>query len=401
MSRAFVYVVCGSREHIDTLNVSLKSFRNHSVSKTIVVTDSKRNEIPVIHDDIFDVDTPSQMDHHQASIYLKTSLHRILPKGVRYCYLDSDILALSNRVDDVFEEYISPIRFAPDHCNLPLFSPSALHCGCKEKYDQLISSINQYLDQIDPLRTSTDPQVNEKRETLKREMVMMFRNKPKLIWNGIRYLFSWPNFRFSPDFYLNKKKRIWYDSRDVPVMSFLQWPKIARKFGLRYNYLTLDIKFPDGGSIWVNQCNHLAQEIEKKFGVIVKNKEWQHWNGGVFLWDDSSHDFLDTWHQYTLQIFEDPAWKTRDQGTLIAAVWKWGLQNHPTLDKRWNYICDYNNPFLQFRPEGKMVSDDGRNFVEARLVHVYHHFGDQSWPFWRWVEQVTVAKDGIFKNYND
>jgi hypothetical protein len=47
--------------------------------------------------------------------------------------------------------------------------------------------------------------------------------------------------------------------------------------------------------------------------------DWQHWNGGVFLFDDSSVEFLSSWHEKTvMRIFDLPNWKTRDQGTLIA-----------------------------------------------------------------------------------
>lgn len=88
------------------------------------------------------------------------------------------------------------------------------------------------------------------------------------------------------------------------------------------------------------ECDHLRQAISAKFGVEVSDPNWQHWNGGVFLFESGSGAFLDTWHDLTRAAFEDPFWRTRDQGTLVAAVWRHGLQNQVTLDRRYNYIVD-------------------------------------------------------------
>jgi hypothetical protein len=84
----------------------------------------------------------------------------------------------------------------------------------------------------------------------------------------------------------------------------------------------------------------LRVAIESKFGVEITDTDWQHSNGGVFLFDSESTDFMDTWHQYTQSICNDPDWRTRDQGTLIAAVWKQGLQHQPVLPRAFNHIVD-------------------------------------------------------------
>ncbi|MBK8706560.1 MAG: hypothetical protein IPN33_25310 [Saprospiraceae bacterium] len=76
------------------------------------------------------------MDNHQASIWLKTSLHRILPAGPLYCYLDTDVVAIRPGVDDIFQRYVAPITFCTDHCRLKAFSPTAVH---DEKYDRLLA----------------------------------------------------------------------------------------------------------------------------------------------------------------------------------------------------------------------------------------------------------------------
>jgi hypothetical protein len=84
----------------------------------------------------------------------------------------------------------------------------------------------------------------------------------------------------------------------------------------------------------------LREAIGQKFDIEVSDRNWQHWNGGVFLFDNESAAFLDTWHELTRSAFEDPFWKTRDQGTLVASAWLHGLEHQATLDRRFNYIVD-------------------------------------------------------------
>ena len=62
----------------------------------------------------------------------------------------------------------------------------------------------------------------------------------------------------------------------------------------------------------------------------------------MFVFDKSSIAFLNTWHDYTMEIFNDPEWKTRDQGTLIATAWKFGLQYHQTLPIGYNFLISRN-----------------------------------------------------------
>lgn len=87
----------------------MKQFSNHSI---IVVTDSSRNEIPILHNNLIDESTPSKYTNHQASIYLKTNLHHILPTDADYCYLDLDVVPISPEVDFVFNFFIEPIVFS-------------------------------------------------------------------------------------------------------------------------------------------------------------------------------------------------------------------------------------------------------------------------------------------------
>lgn len=381
----FVFVVCGAKEHVDTLHFSIEYLKKYSKNDIWVLTDSTRNEIQIIHDKIIDIQTPKDFDHHQASIYLKTGIHKFLPKNNRYCYLDTDIIALSERVDNIFNEYVSPITFANDHCLMDQFSPYALNCGCLKETEHYLSLLNQKLDELDPYRNSDVQEVIEAR----REWQMIYADinsrLTSRIFFGLRYLLSRKRFNLSPDIYCDIKKKAWIKNGDTIFMKQVNFYKLCRQIGLRWNFLRMKPITPKGKALWGIKCNHLNNAILDKY-KIKTTRRFHHWNGGVFLFDNDSHDFLDTWHQSTMEIFQDPYWKTRDQGTLIMTVWKFGLQNHKTLNKKWNLIADYHNPFLKWESETVFVGKKESYIPE--FLHVYHHFNDHSWFFWNQIPKI-------------
>jgi hypothetical protein len=215
----FVYAVCGNA-HAERVNISLRFLKRFTHLEVLVV--ASRSTAPIDHDQVIRVEVGNEYDNRQASILLKTNLHRLIgPRSGCCCYIDSDVVAVSSEIDDIFKFKAGPVAFARDHGRMRIFSRWAVNCGC------------------------------------------------------------------------------------------------AR-----------------------NECDHLRSAIESKFGVDIGDPDWQHWNGGVFLFDSESADFMDTWHKYTRSISNDPNWRTRDQGTLIATVWKQGLQDQPVLPRTFNYIVD-------------------------------------------------------------
>ena len=62
-SNTFVFVVCGAKEHIETLHFSLAALQHFSKAGIVVVTDSSRNEIEVVHNNIIDIKTPAHFSH--------------------------------------------------------------------------------------------------------------------------------------------------------------------------------------------------------------------------------------------------------------------------------------------------------------------------------------------------
>ena len=142
-------------------------------------------------------------------------------------------------------------------------------------------------------------------------------------------------------------------------------------------------------------CDHLREAIAAKFGVDVSVPDWQHWNGGVFVFDAHSIDFLNTWHAFTLDILNDPQWRTRDQGTLAAAAWKCGLENQPLLPARFNYIVDgqRNLPYEQ-RADNPLTytADDSYSLEAGSPTHpaFLHFIGNTSKPGWRNWDQAEA-----------
>jgi hypothetical protein len=391
-TNVFVFVVCGASEHIETLHFSIAALKRYSKYPIWVVTDSARNKIPIKADIVLQRETPSWMNDHQASIYLKTSLHRQLPAGNCYCYLDSDVIALNSEVDNVFKQKKGLIAFAPDHSRMSKFSPYAVKCGCLEQNQEEWCEIHALIDKEEPERKITDSLQLKKQQLLRGQLELIKHNKLWLISFLVRYILSRRYVNFSKlDFVFDKKKAAWVDENEVPVMFELAKPTIAaieQKTSWRWNSIKRRWRSPSGRDVHNLHCGHLQEKIKNKFGIEVASQNWQHWNGGVFVFDDGSHEFLEAWHQKTMQIFGDSEWRTRDQGTLIATAWGFGFQHMPLISKKYNFITDPSNPGLMVSRDGKSITDDAFSTeYSPSFVHVFHGFGNKNWTIWNWIEQ--------------
>lgn len=389
----FVFVVCGGQEHIDTLHYSLRCLRHFSKNEILVLTDSSRNEIPVQHENIIDVKTPENFNHHQASIYLKVGINKFLPKGHLYCYLDTDVVALSAACDEVFNEKKGPVTFAPDHCKMPKFSPSAVRCNCWEQNKKDIAELEALMLRFDPDRKSKDEVMERKKQQLLKKFEVIKQNKLHYAWITIRFLTALKKFKLDEDTFYDRWKKVWVDKEGRviirPAESMVK--DIEANSSWRWSYLKRRWLGPDGKDVFDLECHHLPEYIQREFHIEVKDKEFQHWNGGVFLFDDTSENFLNAWFDKTMRIFNLPDWYTRDQGTLIATVWEFNLQHNPLLPKKYNYIADYNNPRLMIDDSGHFSDDAFKTKVRPALVHVYHNFGKKGWDVWDYVDQVATS----------
>ncbi len=382
----FVFVVCGAREHIDTLHFSLHALKRFTVHPVTVVTDSRRNEIPVEYDSIIDVPTPEQLDHHQASIWLKTSLHRILPEGLLYCYLDTDVVALSSEADRIFEQFVPPVTFAPDHCTLDQFSPRAVKCGCLEEHLQDMTAFNDAVRYAEEKR----PDYMAHLSHIERVVADSKRNPVVYLLHRLRYTFGGPNYSPGAGYQLLKATGRWSDSEGNDLQMLYGTPEtVERLTDFRWNETLGTYLRADGRPLFDLTCTHLHRHVEKQLGVNVTKEDWQHWNGGVFLFKGGESSILKDWHEATVSIFGLTPWNTRDQGTLAAMVWKHGLNDHPVLDRRFNFIVNTEG---QEYLGGLGFNLGNGHPVFPVMLHIYHRFGDSQWQLWNDVSEHVNAE---------
>lgn len=438
----FVFVVCGAEIEIATLELALRHLQRFSEAPAIVVTDSRRNARPIRHDRVIDCPTPAGLTDAQAAIWLKTSLHRRLEPGLLYAYLDADVLAAEPGADQIFLYRFGPVTFATDHCRMRYFSPWAVDCGClSERRLAQAAELNALIAPLDfcppelaekraRLQTQLEaysrrygappPQLAARRDAvrrllertagrpLRRRAALLARILPRYgprltrrLWRGgdpaeaanrvvDDSLGTLPEFiRRELGFDWRLDERRGYDETGRLILTDVPF-YVAQQSDYRFDEARGEWVDGAGERVFHGPCDHLRAAIAEDFGVQVTDPDWQHWNGGVFLFDarpgSGAVAFLDTWHELTLASFGLPRWKTRDQGTLIAAAWKHGLENQATLPKEFNFLADYHKPGLSFTAERGFRLADRPAFVRPYLVHVYHHWGDRDWEVWRWLE---------------
>ncbi|MFH1319637.1 MAG: hypothetical protein ABII90_03165 [Bacteroidota bacterium] len=419
----FVFVVCGADKHIQTLNFSLRYLKHFSRNEIIVVTDLSRNNIDIDHDNVLNIHTPDKFNHHQASIFLKVSLHKILDTEHNYCYLDSDVIAVDERVDEVFNYKTGPVTFASDHCSLREFSPNAMNCGCNENRINNIKLLTRLekeyfqLEQEYFVREKAfrdkyvpkDPEIFERYEQLQEiinEYCITYKRFLK-VPSFIQFVLAHLNpEKYNFEHYLTLHGDFKWDHREKKVFdsenNFLfdaaaippQYPSYYKHIKDNSNFI-----WNDESNFWVDEnrndiyaaarCDHLREAIRKKFKVNIPDNNWLHWNGGVFLFDRSSVEFMNTWCEHTMEIFKDNDWKTRDQGALIVTAWKCKLHDQKRLPAEFNFLADFNNEHLRFDIEKGFSFDNFKTTLHPSFLHIYHNFGKKGWDVWDYIEGLS------------
>ena len=151
------------------------------------------------------------------------------------------------------------------------------------------------------------------------------------------------------------------------------------------------------------ECDHLQEAIFRQFKVNITNKTWQHYNGGVFVFDRHSIKFMDLWHKNTLSIFKNPYWRTRDQGTLVATVWQLKLQNHLVLPHEFNFIVDplsnvhrvkrhFKKPHQALPNESYSLGNDPNKPAPKFLHFINGGIGMRGWKNWDDAERLLEAQ---------
>ncbi|MGM0650066.1 MAG: hypothetical protein ACQES1_06105, partial [Bacteroidota bacterium] len=315
-------------------------------------------------------------------------------KHDKYCYLDSDVIAVSDKVDNIFQYEPEPILFARDNCIFSEFSPHAMNCNCVEKFHKK----NRFFKKIEatfPLPVfspKTIKATEDERNKLKQHFNKIKTNKFRYFFTALGYLLkryllpvnsvSFFEFRF------NKKNRCWYDSNGRMIdFDYSYYYKLLKKrYRIKYNTNKQRWENAKGTDITPDtpRCSHLSQHLNQKYGVVIPDN-WQHWNGGVFLFNHYASDFLSYWHRLTVKGFEDKKTKTRDQIMLAVTAWKFGLQHNKTLPKKYNFIAEHDNTNIDSETNMVFTDNNRENLIKPIFLHIYHHWGDKSWHIWQYV----------------
>jgi hypothetical protein len=131
MRPIFVFAVTGAA-HVQAVELALPYLRQFSTHEIVVV--QARSTKRAAHEAVIEVVPPEVLDDHQASLWVKTRLGRVLAEngwgGRVFAYSDSDVIALSPGVNAIFDAPRAPVAFASDHASIDMFSHWAVRCGC-------------------------------------------------------------------------------------------------------------------------------------------------------------------------------------------------------------------------------------------------------------------------------
>jgi len=392
----FVYVVCGGKEYINELNFSLKFLRHFSQYPILVLTDKSRNEIEIEHDNIIDIRTPINYSNHQAHLYLETSLpHHVNPQeDDTYCYLDSDVIAVSDEINQVFEHFLLPVRFAQDHCTIDYFSAGIMKCTCGEEFEQIEKQFN-FLQTYFPVFDRNNEKICNDSDQLKLFFRKIKENPFAGNFLGFRYI--WKRY-FSQQQKLTMNNKFVFDKTDKCWYNFSgQLIDYDHNYFKKRLWKKFDIRFKNNR--WENRrgkelkpeypyCSHLREHMRKHYNITIP-AGWRQWNGGVFLFKKESVDFMDLWHKNMIKEFELTNKRIYDdQGTLAACAWQLGAQNIKPLSVKFNFIADYGNKNVGYDPSAGYTYNGFNTTFKPAFLHIYHHWGDESWDIWQSVTEL-------------
>ncbi|NLA25568.1 MAG: hypothetical protein GX879_11440, partial [Bacteroidales bacterium] len=321
-----------------------------------------------------------------------------------YCYLDSDIVAINSEINTIFDEYIAPINFASDHCNMNQFSPHSMNCNCLETINkneiEKKEKLNNNLGILFGKINFSSKMIQKQSDDLYYTIQNWKKNPIKNIFKIIRYV----SFRYVlpvkelyvKNYRFDRKTRCWYNNEnEIILFDYPYYEKeLWNKAGLRYNRKNNYWEDKDGTVYIFNipECEHLVDYLKEVYSVEIPGI-WQHWNGGVFLFNFESKEFLDFWHNATIKEFDNLYTKTRDQFTLAMSAWKFGLQNHKRLDKKFNFITEFADANISYNEELGFTYDNFQTVFAPCFLHIYHEWGHKGWSIWDYVERLEKSEN--------
>lgn len=394
----FVYVVCGAAEYIDQLNFSLRYLKHFSKYPIIVVTDTIRNEKAIKHETIVDVKTPEHLNHHEASIFLETGLYKYLDLNNNvYFYLDSDMIAIDTAINKVFDFDISPILFAPDHCNIAQHSPHATKCDCLKNQLQknylFVKAINSL-----PKITSGSI-IDSDRKKLIHLFNDMKRKPLRYTLKNSAYIFKRfvslkKTFHFG-NYYFNKADKTWHNKNgDLINYDFDYYNrKIRSEYGIFYDRESNRWKTINGENAepLIPECGHLVKHLKTYYHMDVPYS-FNHWNCGAFLFNTHSIKIMEFWHKFSVIEMSKNELNTKyiDQVVMTAAVFHFNIMNNKTLPIDYNFIADWEQSNTKHKTKTGYTFNDFKTICKPVFLHVYNHWGDENWDIWQSV--ISLGK---------
>ena len=418
--RFFVFATCGDDKQIDQLNFSLKYLKHFSKYEIIIVTDLKRNKKEIFHDNIIDITTPEKYDNNRASLFLKTSLHKILDMSNEYCYLDACVIAIKKEINKIFNHNYGKITFSPDFIKINEISPNLINCNClinnaeeKKQLGDLLIRFKDYHSQSIPLKEY----LGKEKKILKRIRIKFkvytqikikkillkytqeskeynLNNKKTPFFKRIKIkLFD--KLNINEDWIFNTYNNAWFDEKGEIIYSeHLNFLDHISKIS--------NFKFDAESDKWVNKkgnpvyikptCNHLIEKIKTDFNVNISKDNWQHWNTNVFIFTSESAGFMNIWHEYTLKILEDKNWEVSDIGTLAATVWKLKLQKQEKLPTEFNLVANYQANNVLYNGNGEYALNKGDTIIYPYFINFCNGFGNKEWNVWNSIEKLLLEK---------
>lgn len=406
----FVFCAVGGEEHLARLRRAVAALRPRTAAEIVLVTDPSRTAGALPPLPRVDLSAPAGLSDRAAVIWLKTRLADLFPAGTS-CYLDTDLEARGPAVDELFAEFRPPASFAADltspGASLRTFSRHAVRCACHREGERLerfaaeVEDLTRFharhaaaLARLSDGALYRAPEFRGRRRFGRwgrwwRGEASGRSADGAVAWRQrfaggrpveIRWRFAgeaWELERVgSSERWLHPSgaQLAWHlaagpvDAGDghwespsgesfrrlsSPAGEELLWFADGRP---RRRWVP-DEQHPHGGR-WLDpqgrdlgECDHLAELLERQLGVAVPRRDWLPWNGGLFLFSGASRELLHGWWRDCERLWRAPEAIERDQGALVATVWRLGLADHPRLPQRFNWIVPPRHPPREPWPE--------------------------------------------------
>ncbi|MFN7941316.1 MAG: hypothetical protein U0X73_06930 [Thermoanaerobaculia bacterium] len=436
---AFVLAVTGGEEHLRRGERLAGALAARSRRRVAIATDPAWNPRPLAHGDVVAIATGAASPA-AAAIELKLRLAELLPEDAVHAYLDSDVVPIADDLEPLFAAFDPPVTFAPDlpapGATLRRFSSHALACPCRVEADRLERFFAR-LEKLTALhRAHGEFRVLEREEAYRAARFAGERRGGKWwtgeaageIEGGIRFNQSWRDGRPRGIVYTlagsswrleipaGSERGVWRDGDwsfawrpDPSLESGGYWESGDgdsfrrealgdwwHRAGERRRRWRADPAHDLGGR-WLDaagedlgECDHLAEALERVFGVAIRDRRFVPWNGGVFLFGPGCRGFFADWRERWRVLRARPEFTLRDQGALVASVWALGLEDHPRLPAIFNRIADRRAPGALQLSLASLLGEG------VRLVHLIGGgIDDPDWRLARELGGLTASRSAV------